>query len=243
MVKLNQIVAVVSGKKTQAQKALTEVYKKVQKSDLFQGLVRTYKPVQEDGDTLPPEKTLVRMTVGEAILEVENILTNLLDVVYTQDVTNTKATGNIVVNGNVLAENVPVTYLMFLEKQLVDLHTFLSALPTLDEAYEWRFDDNRDCYVSDAEVKNRDIKQIEHRVVYEATEKHPAQIVEVAVTKKVGEFTTVKLSGAVSVSDKRNMLDKLGKLQEAVKFAREEANSVEVKQAKIAQSLLKYVLN
>ena len=55
MTKLNQIVAVVNGKKSRAQKQLTEVYKKPQKPGLFEGISRTYQPSDEEGETLPAE--------------------------------------------------------------------------------------------------------------------------------------------------------------------------------------------
>ena len=54
--KLNQVIAVVSGQKSEAEKTLTEVYHAFQKGDLFTGLARTYTPKNaDDGDTKPPE--------------------------------------------------------------------------------------------------------------------------------------------------------------------------------------------
>ena len=241
MPKLNQIIAVVNGKKNQTQKTITELYKKLQKQDLFSGLIRTYKPVDEDGDTLPPEKTLIRASVRDIVEGFKDSITDLIDTVVIQDIANTEAKADIVVNGNVIANDVPVTHLMFLEKQLVDIHTFVSTLPVLDEASEWRFDDNKDCYTSEPEVKNRDLKFTEHKVVYEATTEHPAQVAEINITKKAGEFTTIKLSGAIPASDKRNMVRKVVELQEAVKFAREQANSIEVSTRKIAGNILEYI--
>lgn len=243
MTKLNQIVAVVNGKKTQTKKELTDLYKKIQKPELFNGLVRTYRPLDEEGDTLPPEKTMVRSNVPECIKSAKHIFEDLIDLVYTQDTANSKAAGDLVVDGNILVEKVPVTHLMFLEKQLIDLKTFVDSLPVLDDAYTWTLDENKGTYVSEPEVKNRDTKSIEHRVVYEATEQHPAQVAEVAITKKVGEFTTIKTSGAIGVSQKREWLEKVEKLQEAVKFAREQANGLDVDQKKIANELLGYVFN
>lgn len=241
MGKLNQVVAVVNGKKSQAKKVLTGLYQTLQKEPLFQGLVRTYVPVDDDGDTLPPEKTLVRTNVKDVVGEAINTWMDLIDTVATQDMANSNAKADIVVDGVVLAREVPVTHLMFLEKQLIDMHTFVSALPTLDETSEWNFDDNRGCFASTPEVKNRDLKFTQHKVVYEATANHPAQIAEVSITKKAGEFTTVKLSGAIPVSTKRQLVDKVVKLQDAVKFAREEANMLDVQQIKLAEGLLKYV--
>lgn len=241
MTKLNQIIAVVSGKKTKSKKDLTTLYKTIQKSELFNGFVRVYTPKDEDGDTLPQELTSVRVGVNECVDEMKNIMGNMLDLVYTQDKSNTDAIGDIIVDGKVIATDVPVTYLMFLEKQLIDIKTFIENLPTLDEAYTWDFDDNKGRFVSNQEIKNRDIKSIEHKVIYEATENHPAQIAEVSITKKVGEFTTTKMSGAIGITTKNTWLNNVEELQNAVKFAREQANSLEVKQHRIASSILDFV--
>ena len=55
--KLNQVIAVVSGQKSEAEKALTEVYHAFQKGELFTGLARTYTPRNaDDGDAKPPER-------------------------------------------------------------------------------------------------------------------------------------------------------------------------------------------
>lgn len=241
MTKLNQIVAVVNGKKTKVQKALTDVYHKIQKAELFQGISRTYKPLNEDGETQPPEQKLVQYTVGEAIKEAQNALTELLDVVLTQDNANTQAKADIVVDGQVVATQVPVTYLLFLEKQLVDLHTFVSKLPVLDMGDTWFFDSNRNNYATPAFATNRTKKVYRNHVKAEATEKHPAQVEVFTEDVKVGEWSTVKFSGCVPAQDKQEMLVRVSKLQEAVKFARESANSIDIEQQNIGEKLFDFV--
>jgi len=241
MTKLNQIIAVVGGLKTKTSKALTEVYHKLQKSPLFDGLSRTYRPLDEDGETQPPENKLVQYTVDEAVKEVSNMLTRTWDAVYTQDVGNTLAKANIEIDGRVIAENVPVTYLLFLEKQLNDLHTFVNTLPTLDPAYEWKFDENRNFYVTDPLVTNRTKKVLRNHVKAEATDKHPAQVEVYTEDVKVGEWSTVKFSGAMPAKRKKELLDRVYKLQQAVKMAREEANTTEIEQKQVANNLLSFV--
>lgn len=241
MPKLNQIIAVVNGKKNQTQKAVTELYKKIQAAPLFNGLIRTYQPIDETGDQLPPETTLLRANVPDILDEFKNTLSNLIDVVATQDSANTEAKSDIVVDGNTLVEDVPVTHLMFLEKQLTDIHTFVSSLPVLDPTSNWSLDQNKDCYVSDTEVKNRDLKFVEHKVVYEATSEHPAQVAEINITKKAGEFNTIKLSGAIPAANKKELVRRVVKLQDAVKYAREQANSCEVTQKNISNDLFGYI--
>src|SRR5574343_568542 len=137
MTKLNQIVAVVNGVKTQSTKSITKVYQDLKKSQLFDGISRTYQPLDEDGETCPPEQKLVQYSTTNAINEVKEALTRMFDTVLTQDMANCQASGDIVVDGRTLMSGVPVTYLLFLEKQLVDVHTFVDSLPVLDPAKEW----------------------------------------------------------------------------------------------------------
>jgi len=242
MTKLNQIIALVNGKKTAATKALTEVYKKLDKSELFNGITRKYTPLDDnDAEKLPSEAKNIQFTVGEAIKEARNIITELYDITLTQDVANTEAKADIVVDGNVIAANVPVTYLLFLEKQVTDLRTFVGKLPTLDVADVWNYDTNKDCYVTSPIMSNRSKKVYRNHVKAEATEHHPAQVEVYTEDVKVGEWQTVKLSGAVPAKTKNEMLLKLTKLDDAIKIAREQANSIEVNSAKIGENIANYV--
>lgn len=241
MAKLAQIIAVVNGKKTKVQKVLTDIYHKIQKAELFNGISRTYRPLDEDGETQPAEQKLVQYTVAEAIEEARKALTELLDVVFTQDVANTVAHADIVVDGVELVKNVPVTYLLFLEKQLVDLQTFVSKLPTLDVADTWTFDPNRNVYATPPYSTNRTKKVYRNHVKAEATDKHPAQVEVYTEDVKVGEWSTVKFSGTLPVGRKQVLLERINKLQEAVKFAREEANTTGIDQQVIADQLFDFV--
>lgn len=241
MAKLNQIVAVVNGKKTKCKNELTELYKNLQKADLFAGLSRTYNAFEEDGEKLPAETTLVKQNSTDVLLGAKRTLSELLDVVATQDVTNCKAKADIIVDEKVIVSDVPVTYLMFLEKQLIDLHTFVNTLPELDSAFDWNYDTNRNCYVTSPVESNRTKKVSHFKVAYEATKEHPAQVVQVVEDVNVGKFNTVKFSGAVPRKEKQELVERVEKLQDAVKFAREQANSVDVENVAVAKPILNYV--
>lgn len=241
MPKLNQIVAVVNGKKSEAQKGLTEVYRKCGVAELFTGLSRTYAPKNDGDEVLPSEGKQVQYTVAEALKEFQEVLGGLVDVVATQDFANGDARADVVVDEVKVLEQVPVTYLLFLEKQLVDLHTFVSKLPTLDSGENWTLDPNRDLYVSSTSVTNRTKKILQSKVLYEATKEHPAQLEKWNEDVTVGYWNIVKFSGAVSVRAKKEMVDKVKKLQDAVKFARENANSLEVKQVKVSDKIFSYL--
>jgi uncharacterized protein YfkK (UPF0435 family) len=239
--KLNQIIAVVNGKKNQSQKRLTDIYHKLQKSELFSGISRNYEPVDEDGEQQPPEKKFVQYKVDDAFAEAQGALTELLDAVATQDWANTKARANVVVDGNVLLEDVPVTFLLILEKSLTDIHTFVSKLPTLDPAEKWSFNSDVDCYASETHSTNKTKKVPKAHILYEATKEHPAQVETFTEDVKVGEWHTIKFSGAIPAQKKNQLLARVTKVQEAVKFAREEANALEVAPVKVGEKLFGYL--
>ncbi len=241
MAKLNQIIAVVSGKKSRCQKALTEVYKQLQKPTLFEGISRTYHPLDEEGETQPPERKNVQYGARAAISQAREVLTELFDATATQDYANCEARADVVVDGAAVLKQVPVTHLLFLEKQLTDLHTFVATLPTLDPAESWRWDENADCYATAPTLSNRTKKIPRSHIMYEATKEHPAQVEMYHEDVKVGEWKTVRFSSALAAQEKNEILLRLRKLQEAVKFAREEANARDVNDIRLGNKVLDFV--
>jgi hypothetical protein len=57
----------------------------------------------------------------------------------------------------------------------------------------------------------------------------------------VGYWRTVKFSGALPAKRVNELLEKVEKVQQAVKFAREEANGVEVTDATAGEKVLGYI--
>lgn len=241
MAKLNQIVAVVSGKKTRLEKEYGDLNKTLQKHDLFNGLTRKYQSIEEGGEQLPPESKLAVKSVGDVLADAKRILTDTMNAIATQEYGNCGALGDVVVDGKALLSGVPVTVLLYLEKQCNDLNTFVGNIPTLDASETWKLDSNSGQYVTD-EVKTHRTKKIARPIVlYAATVEHPAQTQLIQEDVLAGYWGTIKSSTAIPASDKRDMLARIGKLIEAVKIAREQANNIDVKDSPIAAPVLNYV--
>jgi hypothetical protein len=170
-------------------------------------------------------------------------LTEMFDVVATQDWANCQAKGDVVVDGHPLLKGVPVTHLLFLEKQLTDLRTFVEALPVLDPAEEWEYRADVDGYVSRPSRANRTKKVPKNHVKYEATKEHPAQVEMYMEDVWVGTWSTTRFSGAIPAATRNAMLERVRKLVDAVKVAREEANGLEVKPQKVGAAVLGYVFD
>ena len=242
MGKLNQVLAVEKGVKSSANKRFTEIYHLIQKQPLLSGIARSYTPKDQDGDQLPSESTKVQVKASEILDEVRNTLTDLFDVTATKDWGNLKATADVKVGSKVLVEAAPVTYLLWLEKQLVDLHTVISKVPTLDPTEEWEFDDAQDCYRTVPTETVRTKKIPRNHVKAEATDKHPAQVEVYHEDVVMGYWKTIKYSGALPASRVNELLRRVEQLQNAVKTAREEANSIEVQQKNVGSSIFDWLL-
>ncbi|WP_019633877.1 hypothetical protein [Actinomadura atramentaria] len=242
MPKLNQIIAVEKGVRAKAQRELAEARQLVQKQPLLSGISRVYQPKDEDGDQLPPESTRVQVKVEEALRGTAAALTRLFDVTAAKDHANCEARADVVVDGRPLLRGVPVTYLLFLEKQLAELRTFLERLPVLDAAETWTFDPSTDAWKTDPvrTVKTRKVPF--NHVKAEATDKHPAQVEVFYEDVAVGQWTTVKFSGALPARRVNELVDRLDRLAEAVKFAREEANAFEVADRPVGEAVFGYLL-
>ncbi|HSO00819.1 MAG TPA: hypothetical protein VLS89_21155 [Candidatus Nanopelagicales bacterium] len=241
MPRLNQIIAIEKGVKTRSHQRLTEAHHALQKPALLAGIARTYRPKDEEGEMLPPEATRVQAKAEEIVRSTVEILTELFDVTATKDYTNCKARADVVVDGKVLLTGAPVTYLLFLEKQLVDLHTFIKKLPVLDASESWTFDPSADGWATEPVQTARTKKIPRNHVKAEATEKHPAQVEVYHEDVVVGYWKTVKFSGALPARRVNELLERVEKLQKAVKFAREEANNQTAEEQKVGAAVLGYV--
>lgn len=242
-VRLNQIIAVAAGRKANSVKELSEVYKIIQKNELFIGLERTYRPInQEDKDIPPGEKKLLQETASKSLNSIRNILVPMFDAVLTQDTGNTEAKSDIIIEGTTLVKDVPVTSLIFLEKQLVDIKTAISSLPILPPDKEWS-DYSNGVSRSNISITHRTKKVPRAIVKYPATSEHPAQTEMFTDDILVGFWDTISYSGGLSVERKSTLLDRVNSLIEAVKMAREAANSTIVEQVKVGDAIFDYILS
>lgn len=242
LAKLNQIIAVEKGVKSTVSREVTDSYHQLQKATLLTGISRTYTPRDDEGDKLPAEYTKVQVNAMDVVRQSAARLTELFDITATKDCTNQVAVADVVVDGKTLVSKVPVTYLLFLEKQLTDLHTLIKKLPLLDGSEDWHMDEAQGCYATEPVQTTRTKKIPRNHVKAEATEKHPAQVEVFYEDVIVGNWRTVKLSGAVPAPTVAVLLGRVEKLQAAVKFAREEANETTAVEKKVGDAIFQYLL-
>ena len=226
--KLCQLIAIVAGRKTNATKEITALHHLAQKGDLMTGISRNYTPKDEEGDMLPPESKKVQNIANNIFQNASKIWTKLFDTVAMQDIANCTAKADVVVGEQVIFTQAPVTFLLFLEKQLTAVRTFITNLPVLEPHHDWIYDGTKGFYKTPPTQQNRTKKIQTPLVAYEATKEHPAQIQLISEDVNVGTWETVHFSGKIPADTKKCYLAKVQLLIEAVKIAREEANSLEI---------------
>lgn len=232
MAKLNQIVAVEKTCKGAAHAEETEFYQRLGKRELFQGMVKSYKPNEDAGEQLPTETKKVQYTVEDGLKQIQPTIKRLFSVVFEKESANQSAKADIVVDGVVILKDAPVTYLLFLQKQLENLRNIVGKLPTLSADADWSHDDVGGLWRSAPHSGARTKKVNRALVLVAATDKHPAQVQMTTEDVQVGFYTTVHYSGEASPKWVKETLGKISQLSQAVQYARESANSIQVVESK-----------
>jgi hypothetical protein len=241
MPKLNQIIAIEKTVKADSYSTFTGLHQQVQKQALLSGIARTYQPKDDEGDRLPAESTKVQLSAEQVISSAANVLTAMFDIVATKDWANCTAKADVVIDGKAILEGVPVTYLLFIEKQLKDIHTFVSKMPVLDQSETWNYDAAIDAYATPPVQTVKTKKIPRNHVKAEATVQHPAQVDVWTEDVVVGHWTTVKYSGALPVARINTLLNRVATFQRAVTYAREQANMAEAEDKKVGKAVFDYL--
>lgn len=242
-VKLNVIVALNAPKKAAVESFMTKYYQLMEKPAPFFGQERNYDPLNDDGERFPSESQKIQLKVDEVLKDLQDAWINMYDVVLTNDIGNSAAKSDIVVDGVTLLKDVPVSNLIWLQKQLDNWRSVIRSLPRLTLVDNWTFDPASGFYHSDPVKTHRTAKSQEPIVLYDATDKHPAQTQLITKDVTVGHWTTKKLSSAYPNSKIDELLRKLEKLREATLQARESANVTEIDQCNGGKVLLDYIFS
>lgn len=241
--RLNQVIAVEAGLKSRVESAITALYHTAQKAELFFGLARTYRPVKEDGERLPPERKMVQKRSYDIVADMAGLLTGWFNLAAAREYGNSQARADVAVAGETVLRDVPVTALLFLEKQLVHVHTIVSKLCVLDEADVWKLDTNDMLHKTDKVETARSAKVPKALVLYPATEQHPAQVQAFTEDVIIGYYEAVRMSGAMPGREQRALLGRVEDLQRAVKVAREQANMTVAPPQEVGTVLFRWLLN
>lgn len=240
--KLKALLGILQGVKSTAKSRIDTTYKDMQKRQLFDGLARTYTPLNDDGEQLPDEGVQVQQRAEDMLDSTVAPWSRLLDVSASIDATNALAKAPLRVNGQEITPALPIATLLYLEKQLTDLRTMVAVVPTLDPAKPWVWSDSQDSYVSGPTATNKSKKVYRNHLVHEGNQHHAPQVHVFQEDIVVGTWSKMDYSAAVEATRKRAMLKRVDELLEATRVAREEANDQEVIDIRYAGPLFEYIL-
>jgi len=239
---LHQIIAVEKSTKSRTLAAITETHKANQHAALFEGFVKTYAPLSDQGENYPQEQQIVQRIASESLKLAAKQLSDLFNITATKDYANCTAFADLIVDGRVLITKAPVTFLLFLEKQLIDIRTIVVNTPTLDPSQEWVKDENSYKFKT-APIRVHKTKKMQKPIILApATDKHPAQTQMITEDEIVGHYNTIRWSGALPTPRKDILLERVEKLIKGVKFARETANSVDAPEKNISDAIFGFLL-
>lgn len=236
--KLHQAIALGEGAKTRYFESLKALDKAVRNRAPFEGLSRTYAPLEDsDAEKMPEESKRIHYRVEDLVAGMKERFVELFDVTATHEAANQKAVADVTFNGAVLIAQAPVTYLLFLEKKLVEWRGIIEAMPVLGPEDEWNLDSAGRCYKSTPILKARTRKEKRVLLKIAPTEHHPGQSEVFDADVRVGTWTEFKVSGCLSEERRLELLKRCEALIKAVKMARETANDIRAEEKKIGETV------
>ncbi len=245
--KLHEILAVESSLEKVSRNLTAEAIKTFGKDNLFKGFTKRLEMFHEDDKNLNETSNLkLETTVDENLKYVIKNISKYWDSVLLKDSTNQVAKADIIlIDGTILAKNVPATFLLGLETKLGDLRKLYDSIPTLPPGIRWRLDEleREGVYLNeDDDVSFKTETKTHFQETSPATEHHPAQIIALKEVKNVGKYITAHLSGMVSSLELSKRKSRFDEVFLAIKKARMRANNVDVVVTeKVSVNILNYI--
>lgn len=239
--KLFELLAVEKDLLNKTVESAKEILSRFSNQDNFLGITTHFAKLLEDQPNLQDEFKPLPGNVDSALDEYLNNAGQYIDVTIEKETANTTAFADVVLDGAIFLEKWSATALLNLESRLDELHKVYSAIPTLPDSEVWTFDSGKDSFVSGNRKQIRTAKVAKTIVLYDATKEHPAQVQLVSTDVPAYEVERVVYSGMVTVADKKKRIERIEKLQRAVKQARQRANTVETSENKISDKIFGYI--
>jgi len=242
MGKLHELLAVEADLKGEAQRVTSQVKNVLSAgANKLTGMIRTYEPLEEGGEEMPPEIQLLATTVPDQLAEFHDAFGRYVDAVVQKELTNTAACADLMVDGKVLLSGMSATALLNLEARLAEVREIYRQIPTNDPAVKWNWDESNGYWVAYPPEKYRTRKVMRSHVLYEATPEHPAQVQGYTEDERAGKWNTTLQSGMITAIQKKEYLARIDELVRAVRKARQRANEQEAVDRKVYFILQKYI--
>ena len=245
MAKMHELLAVEASVAGNLQRDIDETLKTFGRPEAFRKTTKAKVYFAEEDQKLnTTEVTEITTTVQDRLKWFSNHAVKFFDLVLQKDKTNQKASADLVVDGVTIATAVPATTLLMLESKLQEVRKVLDAAPTLPSTVRWSKDEAEGLWVTADPVVTFTTKKVTKPVVlYEATKEHPAQVKEASEDVPVAKITQNTWAGLLTATEKATVLARLDTLLQAVKKARQRANTTDVEKANFGNEIFGYLFN
>lgn len=243
-VRLSQIIAVTGGLGSRATASFSTALKTLERVDLFNGLRKTFEPVQVGEQEVippPPEVKLVQKHADDILGTALSDIAEWFDACLTRDHGNTVAKASVVVDGTVLVADAPVPFLLFLGDQLGHVRKVLETLPVLSADKVWTLNPGNNIWESERTFTNSSKTTKVPLVLHPGTDKHPPQVAVTEQEVHQGKKVTQHQSSALPEVRRTALIRRVAVLQDAVKQAVQEANATSVPQKKVGHDLFAWL--
>lgn len=249
MSKLHEVLAVESDLEGAYKKILQEALGVFKKGEHFQGFTRIltmFDEARKHEEEASNEHKELTTTVRDKLDYVSESVVRYFDVVAQKECTNQLAAASVEVDGKEILPPLPATFLLGLETKLRQIREVYDAIPTLAPGIKWVADEisGENVWVTaEPETAMKTEKILKPFVLYEATDKHPAQVKEMQDNLNVGVYKKTTRSGMLSPRQKHELLARIDKLIRAVKVARQKANTQDIVNIQVGKVLMDFINN
>ncbi len=244
--RLNQILAIEKGIKADNYAEMTALYRAAEKPALFDGFQKDYERINDQDAELPSESKKVQHNYVQVLKAARKAMSAIITIGARKDWTNGVARADVKIGDTVLIPQVPSTHLLFLEKQMTDLRNLIAQIPVLDPEKDWVANPTQTGQhrTPTPEKTHRTKKVVKPIVKYDATDKHPAQTDLITEDTLVGYWSLIRHSGAIPEPYRNELLERVETVAQAIKQAREAANSSEeVASPDVSSRIFDYVMD
>lgn len=248
---LHEILAVEKTRNGQLDQLIKDTNNKFNKPEYFQGHYTKLSMLEDTPQNKAMEAAAIQQkalptTVSETLSYLLDFWAQAEDVQLQKNATNQQAKADICFRGNIIASGLPVDELLGLESRLASLRTTLAQIPTLNASVRYvpDVDSGRPgAWRGESTTKTIKTEKTTRAVVlYEATDKHPAQIKEVPQDTTVGTFEKLDFSGCATSAQKAEILAVVDDLLAEAKQARMRANTTPVVDVRIGRVIADLLL-
>lgn len=248
MAKMHELLAVENDILGVANKVIDETNHtfKSKTAEFYMGVNKTYKPNDDaDKDLVPPQTKEIVDTVINKLTYTFGKIAAEYDLLLQKEATNQKAVADIVLDGKVVSANVPVNFLLTLERRLEKVRNLVLEAPTLPNGPKWIEDEQRGpgyYKLAQPQVSYRTKKEKTYLVVQPPTKEHPAQVKEQETTTTIGTYDEMLFDSRMTSHDKAIIAERVDNLIKEVRKAIRRANQLDVVDGTIGNKVFDYIL-